>query len=40
MSAGRSINDNYGVLFKAAFYDADDFSFDTTKFWIMLTGNY
>ena len=40
VSAGRSINDNYGVLFKAAFYDADDFSFDTTKFWIMLTGNY
>ena len=40
LSAARPINDNYSLLFKAAFYDADQFSFDTTKFWIMLTGNY
>ena len=39
-SAARPINDNYGLLLKAAFYDADEFSFDATKFWIMLTGSY
>jgi len=40
VSAGRPINERYGILFKAAFYDADQHSDDTTKFWIMLTGNY
>jgi hypothetical protein len=40
ISAGRKLDDRYGVLFKAAFYDADQHATDTTKFWIMLTGNY
>ncbi len=40
VSAGRKLSDRYGVLFKAAFYDADLHATDTTKFWIMLTGNY
>jgi hypothetical protein len=40
MSAGRKLNDQYGILFKAAFYDADLHAADTTKFWIMVTGNY
>ena len=40
VSAGRKLGDRYGVLFKAAFYDADQHATDTTKFWIMLTGNY
>jgi len=39
-SAGRKLNDRYGILLKAAFYDADQQSFDTTKFWVMFTGNY
>jgi len=40
LSAGRSFGDRYGLLFKAAFYDADQFAFDTRKFWVMLTGSY
>ena len=40
LSAGRSLGDRYGVLFKAALYDADLHSTDTNKFWIMFTGNY
>jgi hypothetical protein len=40
LSVGRSFGDNYGLLFKAAFYDADQHATDTTKFWIMFTGNY
>jgi len=40
LSAGRSLSDRYGVLFKAALYDADLHSTDTNKFWIMFTGNY
>lgn len=40
LSAGRSLKDRYGLLFKAAFYDADQFSFDTRKFWVMFTGSY
>jgi hypothetical protein len=39
-SAGRKLTDNYGILLKAAIYDADQYAFDTTKFWVMLTGNY
>ena len=39
-SAARKLNDNYSLLLKAALYDADSHSADTTKFWIMLTGNY
>ena len=40
VSAGKKLNERYGILFKAALYDADQHSFDTTKFWIMVTGNY
>jgi hypothetical protein len=40
LSAGRSLGDRYGLLFKAAFYDADQHATDTSKFWIMFTGNY
>ena len=40
LAAGRSINKRYGVLFKAAFYNADQHATDTTKFWIMFTANY
>ena len=40
VSAGRPFSERYGILFKAAFYDADQYAADTTKFWIMLTGNY
>ena len=40
ISAGRSIGDHYSVLFKAAFYDADQHASDTNKIWIMLTANY
>ena len=39
-AAARSLGDRYGVLFKAAFYDADQHATDTSKFWIMLTANY
>ena len=39
-SAGRSLGNGYGLLLKAALYDADQYSFDTTKFWVMLTGSY
>jgi len=40
LAAGHSLGDRYGVLFKAAFYDADQYATDTSKFWIMLTANY
>lgn len=40
LSAGRKLGDRYGLLFKAAIYDADQHATDTTKFWIMLTANY
>ena len=40
LSAGRSFGDHYGLLFKAAFYDADQHATDTNKFWIMFTGKY
>jgi hypothetical protein len=40
LSAARKLGDRYGVLLKAAFYDADQHATDTTKFWIMFTGNY
>lgn len=40
-SVGRSFNERYGVLFKGAFFSADNASFsDVSKFWIMLTANY
>jgi hypothetical protein len=40
LSVGRSFGDHYGLLFKAALYDADQHATDTTKLWIMFTGNY
>lgn len=40
LSAGRSLWDRYGILFKAALYNADQHATDTNKFWIMFTGNY
>ena len=40
LSVGRKFGDSYGLLFKAAFYDADQHATDTTKLWIMFTGNY
>jgi len=40
LAAGRKLGDRYGLLFKAAMYDADQHATDTTKFWIMLTANY
>lgn len=39
-SAGRSLGNGYGLLLKAAMYDADQHSADTTKFWVMITGTY
>jgi len=40
ISAGRKLGDRYGLLLKAAFYDAGEHATDTNKFWIMLTANY
>jgi len=42
LSAGTKISENYGILFKGAFFSADSSSSysDTTKFWIMFTANY
>ena len=40
-SVGRSFKGRYGVLFKGAFFNADNVAFsDVSKFWIMLTANY
>jgi len=43
-SAGRSLGERYGLLFKGAFFGADSSSplnkVDTSKFWIMLTASY
>ncbi|MDH3588347.1 MAG: alginate export family protein [Gammaproteobacteria bacterium] len=41
LSIGRKVGENYGVLFKAAMFNADAASFvDVTKFWFMFTANY
>jgi len=40
LSAGRSLGEGYGILFKAALYDADQHASDTNKYWIMFTANY
>ena len=42
VSAGRSLGDRYGLLFKGAFFSADsDSSYDDVdKIWIMLTASY
>jgi hypothetical protein len=39
-SAGRKLNDQIGLLLKAALYDADQHAADTTIFWVMFTGSY
>lgn len=41
LSAGTKLTENYGVLFKGAFFSSDSVSYtDTNKFWIMFTANY
>jgi len=40
ISAARKLNDQIGLLLKAAFYDADQHSNDTSKVWVMFTGSY
>lgn len=40
ISAAYKFGDHYGLLLKAAFYNADQHATDTNKFWIMFTANY
>ncbi|MDK1024869.1 MAG: alginate export family protein [Gammaproteobacteria bacterium] len=40
ISVAKKINNNFSVLLKYAAYDADDFSVDTNKLWVMLTANF
>ena len=41
LSAGTKVSDNYGVLFKGAFFSGETGGIaDTSKFWIMFTANY
>ncbi len=43
IAASRKLGDRYGLLLKAAFFNADSAAtsfVDTNKFWIMLTANY
>jgi hypothetical protein len=40
LSAGRKLGDRYGLLLKAALYDAKQHRADTNIFWIMLTASY
>jgi len=43
IAASKKLGDRYGLLLKAAFFDADAAAtsfVDTNKFWIMLTANY
>ncbi len=43
IAASQKLGDRYGLLLKAAFFDADSAAtsfVDTNKFWIMLTANY
>lgn len=40
VSWGYKLNEHYGVLAKVAHYDADDFSTDTTKLWLMFTAKF
>ncbi len=39
-SANWPLGKHYAVLLKGASYDADDFSTDTSKYWVMLTANF
>jgi len=41
VSAGTKLSDNYGILFKGAFFSGETGGIpDTNKFWIMFTANY
>jgi len=43
ISAGRKLGDRYGLLLKAALFDADSAAtsfVDTNKFWVMFTASY
>ena len=41
LSAGTKLTDNYGILFKGAFFSGETGGIpDTSKFWIMFTANY
>jgi len=41
LSAGTKLTDNYGILFKGAFFSGETGGIpDTNKFWIMFTANY
>ena len=41
VSAGTKLGENYGILFKGAFFSSDSVSYtDTSKLWIMFTANY
>ena len=40
LSYTYKISKNYGLLLKAAFYEADEFATDTTKVWLMFTANF
>jgi hypothetical protein len=41
LAAGTKLTDNYGVLFKGAFFSGETGGIpDTNKFWIMFTANY
>jgi len=40
LSAGTKLTENYGILFKGAFFSSDSLIPDTNKFWIMFTANY
>ena len=40
LSANWAIAKHYAVLLKAATYDADDFSTDASKYWVMLTAAF
>jgi hypothetical protein len=41
VSAGTKLGENYGILFKAAFFSGDTSPYtDTNKFWIMFTASY
>lgn len=40
LSANWAISKHYAVLLKGATYDADDFSTDANKYWVMLTAAF
>lgn len=40
VSFSRKLGERYGLLAKAAAYDADEFATDTTKLWLMFTASF